>query len=113
MNTTDTQLCVRRAGKWRECKHNVMPIALLIVTRFTILCSINCQGHIGVQRNLHCREKRLLEKRSTFMKNHNYVIIRIVLAVLLAVGIFGIQPAKAETVGFGWVEGSRETGSGT
>jgi uncharacterized protein YcfL len=47
------------------------------------------------------------------MKNHKYGIIRIVLALLLAVGIFGIQPAKAETVGFGWVQGSGGTGSGT
>jgi hypothetical protein len=39
------------------------------------------------------------------MKNHKYAIIRIALAVLLAAGIFGIQPAKAGSLDFGWVQG--------
>ncbi len=39
------------------------------------------------------------------MKKLKFAIVRITLAAMLMAGIFGVHPAKAETVDFGWVQG--------
>jgi len=40
-----------------------------------------------------------------FTQNCTYVIARVALAAVLITAIFGVQPARAETVSFGWVQG--------
>ncbi len=37
-----------------------------------------------------------------FTKNRSLVVVRIILAAVLLAGVFGIQPAQAASVDFGW-----------
>ncbi len=43
------------------------------------------------------------------MKNHKSYTMRFALVVVLISGIFGVRPAQAETVDFGWVQGGGGT----
>ena len=47
---------------------------------------------------------KLPGRKSMFTKTHNFVSVRMVLVLVLIVGFFGVQPAQAGTIAFGWTQ---------